>query len=236
MRHSQAKVRCLAAVGLAAIVFGLCATRTAKAQDRNLDLTEIARDTQRLSTEGGELNIVWWLPEEFWATSIAANTSVKPAQLQMFAKFVHPYFIVGVVSGKILNLGPPTYRTEAEIRGIIRLKDDAGTVYLPLPTNNVAASVPALEALMKPGMAKMLGPLGENMNYYVFPGSRKDGSRVCDATKRGTCEIDLGDKVFKWKLPLESVLPKQKCPTCGEILSGGYKYCPYDGTLLAGGK
>ena len=223
-------------MGLAMLAIILCSWQAAKAQNRTLDLTEIARDTQRLSTEGGELNIVWWLPEEFWATSIAANTNVNPAQLQMFTKFVHPYFIVGVVSGKILNLGPPTYRTEAEIRGIIRLKDDAGTVYLPLPTNNVAASVPALEALMKPGMAKMLGPLGENMNYYVFPGSRKDGTRVCDATKRGKCEIDLGDKVFKWKLPLESVLPKQKCPTCGEVLSGGYKYCPYDGTILAGGK
>ncbi len=223
-------------VGSAALIFILCGGHSARAEDQKLDVAEIARDTQRMSTEGGELSIVWWLPEEFWATSIAANTNVKPAQIQMFAKFVHPYFIVGVVSGKIVAFGPLTYRTEGEIRVLIKLKDSDGTTYTPLATDKVAASVPALVALMRPGMAKMLGPLGENMNFYVFPGSRKDGTRVCDASARGVCEVDLGEQAFKWKLPLESVLPKQKCPVCGEILSGAYKYCPYDGTTLAGSK
>lgn len=236
MKHKRNRVGSFSWIGLAALAFVLCGERAASAQDQKLDVSEIARETQRISTEGGELNVVWWLPEEFWATSVAANTSVKPAQAQLFIKFVHPYLIMGVVSGKILTLGPPTYRTEAEIRGLIKLKDSDGVIYPPLATDKVAASVPALVAIMKPGLAKMLGPLGENMNFYVFPGSRPDGSRICDPTTRGTCEVDLGDRAFKWKLPLESVLPKQKCPMCEEILSGAYKYCPYDGTNLAGGK
>ena len=236
MKHTRNRVGSLSLIGMAALAFVLCNQPAARAQDQKLDVAEIARETQRISTEGGELNVVWWLPDEFWATSVAANTSVKPAQAQLFIKFVPPYLLIGVVSGKILTLGPPTYRTDAEIRGLIKLKDSDGVTYPPLPTDKVAASVPALEALMKPGLAKMLGPLGENMNFYVFPGSRKNGARVCDATARSICEVDLGDRVFQWKLPLESVLPKQKCPVCGEILSGAYKYCPYDGTNLAGGK
>ena len=236
MNQTWKRIGILAWIALAALIFILCVVQATRAQDQNLDIMEIARETQKFSAEGGELNVVWWLPEEFWANSVAANTNVKPAQVQMFVKFVHPYLMIGVVSGKVVNWGPPTYRTEAEIRPLIRLKDNDGTVYPPLETNNVGASVPALEALMKPGMAKMLGPLAENMSFFVFPGSRKDGSRVCDATVRGVCEVDLGDHAFKWKLPLESVLPKQKCPKCGEILSGAYKYCPYDGTGLAGGK
>jgi hypothetical protein len=236
MKHTGKRLGNLLWTGLALWTFILCGFQTVKAQDQNLDVMEIARETQRISTEGGELNIVWWLPEEFWANSVAANTNVKPAQIQMFVKFVHPYLIIGVVSGKVISWGPPTYRTEGEIRSLIKLKDSDGTVYPPLDTNKVAASVPALVALMRPGMVKMLGPLGENMNFFVFPGSRNDGTRVCDATVRGTCEVDLGDHAFKWKLPLESVLPKQKCPKCGEILSGAYKYCPYDGTTLGGSK
>lgn len=235
-KHMRKKIGDLSWMALAALAFVLGGGHAPSAQDQKLDVAEIARETQRFSTEGGELNIIWWLPEEFWATSVAANTNVKPAQVQMFVKFVHPYLMVGVVSGKILTFGPPTYRTEAEIRSLIKLKDSDGTIYPPLATDKVAASVPALEALMRPGMAKMLGPLGENMNFYVFPGSRKDGTRVCDASTRGVCEVDLGERAFKWKLPLESVLPKQKCPVCGEILSGAYKFCPYDGSSLAGGK
>ncbi len=222
----------LVKIGFVALCFVLLNGRAALGQDQKLDVMEIARETQKFSTEGGELNIVWWLPQEFWSTSIAANTNVNPAQVQMFTKFVHPYLIVGVVSGRISAFGAPTYRTESEIRGLISLKDSDGTAYAPIEPNHLAASVPALESLMRPSMAKMLGPLGENMNFFVFPGSRRDGTEVCDASQRGVCEVELGDHEFKWKLPLESVLPKLKCPVCGEILSGGYKYCPYDGTSL----
>jgi hypothetical protein len=223
-------------LALAALVLILYSGQLAPAQDQKLDASEIAGETQRISTEGGELNIIWWLPEEFLATSVAANTNVNPVQVQIFIKLVHPYLIVGVVSGKILTLGPPTYRTEAEVRSLIKLKDNDGATYPPLSDDKVAASVPALVALVRPELAKMLGPLGDNMNFYVFPGSRQDGTRVCDPTTRGACEIDVGERAFKWKLPLESVLPKKKCPVCGEILNGTYKYCPYDGTSLAGGK
>ena len=228
----QTRRSALAKIGLAALLLILPSTRPGCAQKPNLDLMEIARETQKFSTEGGELNIVWWLPQEFWSTSIAANTNVKPAQIQMFTKFVHPYLIVGVVSGTVSTFAPPTYRTEAEIRSLIRLKDSDGTTYPPIESSRLAASVPTLESLMRPSMAKMLGPLGENMNFFVFPGNRKDGSEVCDASRRGVCEVDLGEHRFIWKLPLESVLPKQKCPVCGEMLSGAYKYCPYDGTKL----
>jgi hypothetical protein len=226
----------LATIGFAALVIMLPNARSAFAQDQKLDVMEIARETQKFSTEGGELNIVWWLPQEFWSTSIAANTNVKPAQIQMFTKFVHPYLIVGVVSGRISTFGPPTYRTESEIRSLIKLKDSDGTTYAPVETNQLAASVPTIESLMRPSMAKMLGPLSEDMSFFVFPGNRKDGTVICDASKRGVCELDLGEHEFKWKLPLESVLPKQKCPVCGEMLSGGFKYCPYDGTSLSQNK
>jgi hypothetical protein len=226
----------MAKVGFVALLIVLLNGRPALGQDQKLDVMEIARETQKFSTEGGELNIVWWLPQEFWSTSIAANTDVNPAQIQMFTKFVYPYLIVGIVSGKISTFGPPTYRTESEIRSLLTLRDSDGTTYAPIEPNHLAASVPALESLMRPSMAKMLGPLGENMSFFVFPGSRRNGTEVCDASRRGVCEVELGDHEFKWKLPLESVLPKQKCPVCGEILSGGYKYCPYDGTGLSKNK
>ena len=78
--------------------------------------------------------------------------------------------------------------------------------------------------------------MGENIHFYVFPGGNKDGTRIGDPTKEGACEMSVGERTFKWKLPLGSLLPQQKCPTCGETLSGAYKFCPYDGTKLAGSK
>lgn len=92
------------------------------------------------------------------------------------------------------------------------------------------------DSLVKPLLVGAVGPLGENINFFVFSGSKKDGERICDPLKEGACEVDVGERVFKWRLPLGSLLAKQRCPVCGETLSGAYKFCPYDGTKLAGSK
>lgn len=206
------------------------------AQDQKIDINELVQDTERAATVAGELHLVWWLPEEFWKASVAANPSVTPEQMEMIIKVVHPYFIVGVADGKIGTFGAVTYRTENEIRGLLQLKDSDGNLYKPLPEEKVDPSVPALLGLMKPAMARTVGALGENLHFYVFVGSKADGTRICNPFKEGACEMEVGERAFKWMLPLGALLPKQKCPVCGETLSGAYKYCPYDGTKLPGSK
>ena len=132
----------------------------AAAQDQKLDATAIVRETQKFSNEAGEMNLVWWLPEEFWKASAAANPNSTPTQMEMFLKVVHPYFIVGVGSGKVGLFAAITYRTEAEIRGIVQLKDNDGNIYKPLPDDKLDASVPALLGLMKPILFEGSGTIG----------------------------------------------------------------------------
>ena len=54
-----------------------------------------------------------------------------------------------------------------------------------------------------------------------------------DAKKEGFFLVELGENEFRWRLPLSSLLPLTICPTCGEELSGAYKFCPWDGTKLS---
>jgi hypothetical protein len=197
---------------------------------------EIVREAQQVSNEAGGLNLVWWLPDEFWKASAASNPNSTAAQLEMLLKVVRPYFIVGVGSGEVGPFGAITYRTEAEVRGLVQLKDNEGSIYKPLPEDKLDPSVPALLGLMKPTLARTAGAFGENIHFYVFPGNKNDGTRICDPLKIGACEVDMGERAFKWRLPLGSLLPKQKCPVCGETLSGAYKFCPYDGTKLVGSR
>ncbi len=199
-------------------------------------MTELARDAEKISNEAGEMNVVMWFPDEFWKASAAANPNSKPAQLDRFLKVVHLYYIAGVGSAKVGPFAAFTFRTEAEIRGILQLKDNEGNIYKPLPEDKMDVSMPALLGLMKQVLVWMMGPLGENLHFYLFSGSNKEGARICDPQKEGACEVGVGKQVFKWRLPLGSPLPKQTCPVCGETLSGAYKFCPYDGTKQAGSK
>ncbi len=236
MRQEKNRLWHFVLITLAAIGFIFGAGQKAPAQDQKIDATELIRDTQKSSNAGGGIDMAWWIPDEFWKVSLANRPNSTPEQQEMLLKVVHPYFIVGIISGKSGLFGAITFRPGAEIRDLVQLKDNEGNIYKPLADDKIDASVPALLGLMKPVMARAMGPMGENLNFFVFEGTKKDGTRRYDPLKDGGFEIDFGERVFKWKLPLNSLLPKQKCPVCGEILSGTYKYCPYDGTKLAGNK
>lgn len=232
MRHSRSSFPRFAFLVMALLGFLPSAWAQGEKLEKKTDIMEIVAATYKVSNEAGELNMIWWMPEEFWKASAESDSKAAPADVETLLKVVRPYVIIGVASGKKGSFGALTYRGEAEIRAIIHVKDSDGGISDPLPEDKVDASVPALLGLMKPMIARMTGPLGENFHFYIFPGHRQDGTRVCNPLVEGSCEVDLGEQIFKWRLPIGSFLPKQKCPHCGEILSGAYKYCPYDGTKL----
>jgi len=222
-------------VGLVVVGFSLACVQVIAAQDKKPDATQLALECMKISNVDGETNLLFWMPEEFWGISAASNPNVSQSQVDQIIKVIHPYTIVGVSSGKNGSFAV-TYRTEAEVRDLVRLKDGKGNTYSPLPENQLDPSVPGLLAFLKPGLARTAGSAAQNIYFYAFPGSTKDGTRICDPTKEGSCEVEVGTRQFKWRLPMGSLLPKQKCPTCGEMLSGAFKFCPYDGTRLAGNK
>lgn len=86
--------------------------------------------------------------------------------------------------------------------------------------------------MMKPLFANMLGPMGQNMVFFLFPSNNKEGQKIADSKKEGSFSVEMGEREFRWRLPLGSLLPPKICPTCGEKLSGAYKFCPWDGTKL----
>ena len=159
MRQWQARVGQSVWIAFATIGMILGGWQAAAAQEQKIDVNGIVRDTQQVSNEGGEFNIAWWLPDEFWKASLAAKPgATTPAQQETLIKVVHPYFIIGIISGKSGAFGAMTYRTEAEVRAMLQLKDSEGNIYKPLADDKVDGSVPALLGLMKPGMARMMGP------------------------------------------------------------------------------
>ena len=168
MKQRQARVRQSVWIAFATIGIILGGRQAAAAQEQKIDVNGIVRDTQQVSNEGGEFNIAWWLPDEYWKASLAAKPgATTPAQQETLIKVVHPYFIIGIVSGKSGAFGAMTYRTRLS-QGHVQLKDSEGNIYKPLADDKVDGSVPALLGLMRPGMARMMGPMGENMQFLYF--------------------------------------------------------------------
>jgi hypothetical protein len=209
------------------------APAVAAAQGVSPDLNALVDETQQRSSEPQELSIVWWLPEEFWRLSAQSNPSLAPEVVDTLVARVHPYVIVGALSGHIGELASVRYASGDSLRNGIRLVDSTGAQFAPLDRDSLPAPIQGLLDLLRPMMASLLGNMGQNLNFFVFDGLTPDGARRLDPTRPGRFSIRLLGTDYRWRLPLASLVPKKRCPVDGELLSGAWRFCPWHGVELA---
>lgn len=206
---------------------------TGIAQESKLNSSEICDETQKMSDNPDDMTIVWWIPDEFWIASAAEDASFLEADLKAILKTFQPYELFGVMDGEIGYFGGVTYKSEADIRNSIRLVCKDGTLIYPTATEKIDNDTKALLAFMKPALENMMGEMGKNMYFFLFPAKNKNGQMIAEAKKEGLLHILLGEREFKWRLPLDSVMPLKICSNCGEKCKGSWKFCPWCGTKLS---
>ena len=217
---------------LVAIPLVLCTGINSAFTQDQIDINALIQETQKRSDKTQEMTLVWWIPEEYWQASFSQSRNITASQIEEQIKVFRPYTSVAVVDGMVSIYGTVTYKSEADIRSNVRFVDSQGNIYLPLSDTYINADTRAVLAMMKPALVNVSGPVGQNMYFFVFPAQNKEGLGIADAKKEGEFSVKLGEREFRWKLPLSSLLPPKICPTCHEKLSGSYKYCPWDGTKL----
>ena len=202
------------------------------AQEIKVNLNALTQETQKMSEEAGEITLIWWIPEEYWRTSFEQDPNMTEAQIEEILKVLHPYLLISVVDGKVGAFGGVTYKPEATIQNDIQVIDRQGIQYSPLSDDIINVDMQNLLAMLKPVLVNMLGPLGQNMHFFLFPPKGKDGRDIAAAKEEGTFTVKLDKREFKWRLPLGSLLPQKVCPVDGEKLSGAWKFCPWHGVKL----
>ncbi len=204
----------------------------AAAMEGKVDLNALIAETQKLSEKTSEMTLIWWIPLEFWAATFAQDPNMTPAQTEDFLKVLRPYTLLAVVDGTVGTFGGITYKPEALIRSNLTLRDGKGASIPPIETGAVSGDVINLIQMMKPILANMLGPMGENFNFYIFPASTPEGVVIADGKKKGAFSVKLDTREFRWKLPLDSLLTPKTCAKCKETCKGSWDYCPWCGTKL----
>jgi len=206
--------------------------RAAQSQGTKIDINELIHETQKMSQKVDEMALIWWIPEEHWQASFAQDPTMTKSQAEQFLKALRPYVLVAVIDGKMGPFAGVTYKSEADIRASLQLKDSQGTFYRPLSQDKIDADARNFLSIMKPILANMLGPLGQNMHFFVFPAKNSKGQKIADAKKQGFFSVKLGQNEFRWRLPLGSLLPPKMCTKCAEKCSGAWNFCPWCGSKL----
>ena len=208
------------------------APATADPNDTKID--EIIKETQQQIGGKQLAGLVWWVPAEFWEES-AIQQGSSPQQARETFGSLRQYTMVIVLAGKI-GIGNVNWYPESEVRASTTLRDSEGQIYKPL--TDISSDAVGVTSIIKPVMANILGPAGQNLNIMFFPGKTAAGKAIADPTRDGSFTVlidNLGGQqrsAFEWRLPLTSMTPPRFCPLGKERMEASWKFCPWHGNKL----
>ncbi|MGB8473119.1 MAG: hypothetical protein WCE61_03405 [Candidatus Acidiferrum sp.] len=178
--------------------------------------------------------LVWWVPAEFWEQSAVAQGSSPQKARATFAS-LRQYTVIIVMAGKI-GLGNINWYSENEIRSSTTIRDSNGQIYKPI--SDISPDAAGLTSIIKPVMANILGPAGQNLQILFFASKTERGTPIADPTREGSFAVLIeglgGQKLtsYQWRLPLTSLTPPRYCPVGRERMEASWKYCPWHGVKL----
>ena len=210
-------------------LFSVFISGTAFAQDVNLD--KFLEQTQMTNSAANEINLVWWIPVEFWQVALSEDGSMSKSELEEYMRVLSPYFIVAIADGKVGAFGGITYTDSESIGKTVKVSNSKAKEIKPVKPSTLNPDIQNLLAALKPVIKNMLGQLGENINFYVFE-DFIGKERFASPLIQDFLVIEYLKKEFVFETPVSALLPQKKCPECKKMLDGSWKFCPWDGEEL----
>lgn len=198
---------------------------------RAADIQELVRETQRNTSTDGHITVVWWMPIQFWEESLKNNAAIPAAARDQVIAALADYHVIAMLRADAGIAGLTGVQPKAELLKNARVTFD-GKPIEPLAPEQVSPAAQLLLSQLKPGLASMMGQVGQSMEFVVYP-AKADGRPVMDALQPGTLQVKLYEQTFSWRLPLGSLLPPRRDPKSGEQFPGNYQFNPFTGEKLA---
>ena len=214
-----------------AVVLTFAAPRFAMAA-QSIDFDQLLVESQKQSAAADRLAMVWWMPKQFWQANFQQDDSMTDADREEILNVLSPYFVLLALDGTLGPFGGATFHDKGTLEESITLVDGNGERYSPLNKSQISPDAWNFVMMMRPFLTSMIGDVGENLHFFLFPAATSEGDRIADAAAPGSFSVELGEDVFDWILPLGSALPSKVCPEDGEKMSGAWIYCPWHGKKL----
>jgi len=201
-------------------------------QSGEQDISSIIKETQKLDSANDSINIIWWIPNEYWQRALGNSHRLTATQVTDFTKTLEDYTVVLVIDAKKGAVATLTYTPEDIVRKNTKLILPSGDQLSPLADDDLTPAAKNIFSMMKPILGNMMGQLGQNADFLFFRNKDKDGKLLLNPIGTGKLTVNSNGHSASWRLPLGSLLPPKICPVCGEPLPGNYMFCPFDGTKL----
>lgn len=201
----------------------------------DLSVNEILEETQLSSDESEDINLMWWIPTEFWRASSASDPTVSQEDQEALEGLIKDYTILAVVKGKIGLFGGVTFEDEQTVRDkfVVTYKSqkyEGFREYKPLDIEKLNPDLVNFFGMIKPILSNMMGSMGENFHLLVYQNDK--GKALLQPYSNDQARFKIDDVGLDLNFPIASLIKRKTCEEDGELLKGTWNYCPLHGNKL----
>jgi hypothetical protein len=188
-------------------------------------------ETQYSSDNMDFVEMIWWLPTEFWKIIYSHDPSIGQDEIDEIVSLVDNYVIAIVIKGKIGMFGGVNYQSYEDLKSHVQVKYNNELLKI-VDHGNLNSDLQNLLSIMKPIMANMLGNMGQNLHFFVF--DNPDNKKVLPVKPISNDYLLFSMDGFSADadLPIASLLLEKICPEDKAELNGKWNYCPFHGKKL----
>jgi hypothetical protein len=206
-----------------------------------VDTDAMTNETQVTGGGDDEMNMVWWIPQEFWQATLAADPDVSAEEAELVVSALSGYCIIGIVRAHIDDDVNFDFVSEADVLSklVVWHFDADGERTILRMVESVRPDAVELLGALRPILSAAMGELGSNFHLFIFEDLDEEGNRIVSPYEGGELwfalmEIgNLSTIKVKIDLPLNSLHVPPVCTDCDEAMNISWNFCPFCGVKLA---
>lgn len=202
-----------------------------------VDLNALTNETQVMGGDTRSLDLVWWIPLEFWEATFRQSGDLPPEQVDELLGVLQHSSVLAVVQADVSTFGAFRFYDKEKVMSGLRIEafDASGKSEIISHTEPSDPEVRLLLDQMRPVLAQAMGNLGENFYFFPLPATNDDGERTPSPLESGrlrvTLQRDGGPSVVEIELPIDALFVPRVCPN-GKPAHVSWVYCPWSGKKL----
>lgn len=203
----------------------------------DVDVNALTNETQVMEGGNNSIDLIWWIPTEFWEATMRQNPDVPTEQVDQIIGVLRNHSVLAVVQADISQFGAFSFYGKDQVMDGLKVEIRRGGSKVETISHTEPAD-PDLRILldqMRPVLANAMGNLGQNFYFFPLPDIGRSGDRIASPYDKGTLKVTLqrGDSTstLEIDLPLDSLFVPRICPN-GRPAHVSWKYCPWNGEKL----
>ena len=202
-----------------------------------VDIDALTTDTQASADPTPGMNLVWWIPVEFWKALLLQDETLAVKDSQELIQAFEPYTLVAAVRADIGTFGTFRYHSDESLAKNMAVSyvNAKGEKRLMHSVSKPDKKVQLMLQMMKPILTAAMGDLGKNFHFFIYRDRDEKGERIVDPYKKGKLEIKLAPMpgetggAIEIECPVNSLFVPRKCATCKKEAHVSWNFCPWCG-------